>query len=148
MKITLITLILIFIGMQFIPVDRTNPEFDKSKEIFLPEHIKPLIKDACYDCHSYETKWPWYSSIAPMSYSVSKNVAHARQGLNFSIWEDYDDETKHKKMRELFRAVYAAMPLGDYIRFHAEADLTKEQRTLIRDWAKEIIDAKEMSASK
>jgi hypothetical protein len=142
MKIALISLVLILLGMQFIQVDRTNPEFDKSKEIVLPEHIKPLIQAACYDCHSYETKWPWYSAIAPMSYSVSKNVEHARQGLNFSLWEDYDDATKHDKMKEIFRAAYAAMPLRDYVRFHSEADLTTEQRAIIRTWAKEIIDNK------
>ncbi|MCK9337907.1 MAG: heme-binding domain-containing protein [Arcobacteraceae bacterium] len=142
MKITLIILVAILIGMQFIPAERVNPEFDKSKEIVLPEHIKPLIQNACYDCHSYETKWPWYSAIAPMSYSVSYNVTNARKGLNFSIWEDYDDETKHNKMKEIFRAAYAAMPLGDYIRFHSEADLSTEQRTTIRTWAKEIIDSK------
>jgi hypothetical protein len=148
MKITLFTLLAIFIIMQFIPVDKTNPQYDKSKEFVFPAHIEPMIKSACYDCHSYDTVWPWYSSIAPMSYSISKNVNHGRDALNFSIWEEYDDEKKHKKMKEIFRAVYASMPLGDYIKFHAEADLTKEQRAIIRTWAKEIIDAKETSASK
>lgn len=142
MKITFFTLVAILILMQFMPVDRTNPEFDPSKKMVLPENIESLFKDACYDCHSYETKWPWYSAIAPISYSVSYNVNNARRGLNFSTWEDYDDETKHKKMKEIFRAVYAAMPLRDYVRFHPEADLTKDQRAEIRAWAKEIIDNK------
>ncbi|MDY0365835.1 MAG: heme-binding domain-containing protein [Arcobacteraceae bacterium] len=148
MKGTLFVFIVIILAMQFIPAPKSNPTFDKNSEFVFPKEMEPLIKHACYDCHSYETKWPWYSYIAPMSYSVSKNVTNARAALNFSIWQEYDEDKQYEKIKEFFRTVYAPMPPRDYIRFHSEADLSVKEREMIRKWLKEIINNKEESVSK
>lgn len=134
MKRTLLIILLVFISMQFIQTEKTNKETAKNLEIEAPKHIMTMFKNACYDCHSNEVRWPWYSHIAPFSWIIHDHVENGRATLNFSEWENYTPKEKKKKLKEIFRTAYASMPLADYIKFHEEADLTREQRTQIRDW--------------
>jgi hypothetical protein len=134
MKRALLIIFSILIIMQFFQVDKENKEIDTTLEIKAPDNIMTMLKNACYDCHSNQTKWPWYSNIAPFSWAINTHVKYGRKSLNFSTWEEYSLEEKNKKMKEVFRTAYASMPLSSYIRFHEEADLTREQRTQIRDW--------------
>lgn len=134
MKNTLVIIFLTFVGLQFFQIDKNNPQTNKSLEIQAPKEVMDIFKKACYDCHSNKTIWPWYSNLAPMSWSMNSNVTNGRKWLNFSTWESYTQEEKEKKIKELFRAVYAAMPPDDYILFHSEAKLSKEERKLVRDW--------------
>ena len=73
MKKPLIVLFVIIVGIQFIPVERTNPPIQS--EISAPENVKVILKKACYDCHSNETNWAWYTKIAPASFLVAKEWA-------------------------------------------------------------------------
>ena len=134
MKYTLLIVLAIFIGMQFIQTDKTNEQTPKHLEIKAPENIKVMLKNACYDCHSDEVRWPWYSNIAPFSWIIDDHVNNGKMALNFSQWENYTEEEKKKQLKEIFRTAYASMPLAGYIRFHEEADLSREQRTMIRMW--------------
>ncbi|PLY07859.1 MAG: cytochrome C [Arcobacter sp.] len=134
MKKTLLIILAIFIVMQFKQTDKTNKLVAQNLEIKAPENITVMLKNACYDCHSNEVKWPWYSNIAPFSWIIDSHVSNGRKSLNFSEWEDYTEEEKKKKLKEIFRTAYASMPLAGYIKFHKEADLTREQRTMIRMW--------------
>ncbi|WP_321314288.1 heme-binding domain-containing protein [Halarcobacter sp.] len=134
MKTNIIILLIIFIAMQFITIDKTNEATPKELEMKMPENIYNLVKTACYDCHSNEVKWPWYSNIAPFSWAINTHVKDGRKALNFSEWENYPKEEKEKKIKEIFRTAYAAMPLRSYLWVHKEADLTMEQRKMIRDW--------------
>lgn len=134
MKRALLIIISILVFIQFFRIDKTNEQTSKDLEIKAPENIMVMLKNACYDCHSNETKWPWYSNIAPFSWAINTHVEDGRKALNFSIWENYTEEKKAEKMKEIFRTAYASMPLSSYIKFHKEADLTREQRTEIRDW--------------
>lgn len=134
MRNTLIIIFVIFIAMQFIRVEHINPNTNKALEFQAPNEIKAILKKSCYDCHSNEVKFPWYSDIAPISWMVSKNVTNARSLLNFSTWEDYTQEEKTKKLKEIFRTVYAAMPVPSYLLMHEEAEITKEERAMVREW--------------
>ena len=120
--------------MQFIQTDKTLPSVDKNLEIKANEEIMTIFKNACYDCHSNEVKWPWYSNIAPFSWVISNHVNEGRKALNFSTWENYSEEEKQKELKAIYRTVYGSMPLMSYIWLHKEGDLTKEQRQLVRDW--------------
>ncbi len=120
--------------MQFIQTDKTNPNVDKNKEIKANAEVMKIFKTACYDCHSNETIYPWYSKIAPFSWIVSNHINEGRKALNFSTWENYSDEEKKEHLKDIYRTVYASMPLQSYLWIHDDAILTKEQRTLIRDW--------------
>lgn len=134
MKRAVLIIFLVFISMQFIQTNKTTKQTDKSLEIQAPEHIMAMFKKACYDCHSNETKWPWYSNIAPFSWMISRNVNNGRKALNLSQWALYDEEKKKKKLKDIFRTAYASMPLEAYKKFHEQANLTKDERTQIRDW--------------
>ena len=132
-KIFLIIFILLII-IQFIPIDQTNITIDKHLEISTPKDIKHIFKQACYDCHSNQTVWPYYSKIAPFSWIISSHVNDGRKALNFSTWNTYTQEIKDKKKKAIFRKVYASMPLASYILLHEEANISKKQREFIRKW--------------
>jgi len=134
MKKTLYIILAIFVGLQFIPAKIDNPETDKNLEIKVTPEIMTVFKRSCYDCHSNEVVIPWYQSVAPASFFVKRHVDLGRKWLNFSTWEEYTEEQKDKKLKGIFRTVYAAMPLASYISLHKEAKLTKEEIKLIRDW--------------
>ncbi|MFK2823489.1 heme-binding domain-containing protein [Arcobacter sp. YIC-80] len=134
MKRTLLIFLIVFIVMQFIQTEQKNFPIDKSLEIQAPSEIMTMFKQSCYDCHSNNVNWPWYSKIAPFSWIISEHVNDGRKWLNFSEWEAYSQEEKNKKLKGIYRTVYAVMPLHSYLWLHEEADLTKEQRKQIRDW--------------
>ncbi len=134
MKRALLICFIIFIIMQFIQTNKINSQTDFKLEMKTPSEIKTIFKLACYDCHSNSTTWPWYSYIAPFSWIINSHVTNGRKALNFSIWETYNEKKKEEKMKAIFRTVYASMPLKSYIKAHEKANLTKEQRTLIRTW--------------
>ncbi|MGB6328340.1 MAG: heme-binding domain-containing protein [Halarcobacter sp.] len=134
MKKTLLIIVSIFLLAQLIQTEKINKPTPKELEIKAPEHIMTMLKKACYDCHSNKVRWPWYSNIAPFSWMIDSHVNDGRSALNFSEWENYTEKEKKKELKEIFRTAYISMPLKDYIIFHEEADLTREERTQIRDW--------------
>ena len=132
----LVVLIVIFAIFQFIPsYEKSNPKFDISKEIKVSKELKEIFRRSCYDCHSYETKWPWYADIAPMKWVVRRDVVEGRKALNFSIWEKYDKEKKEKLKKAIFRSVNLAMPLPQYLWLNPKAKLIDKDKKIVRDWA-------------
>lgn len=132
----LLLILAVVVVLQFIPVPRTNPVVNADKDLLNVTHpdkeVTELIKAACYDCHSYETVWPWYAYVAPVSWVVSGNVEGARDELNFSEWTDYDTEKMDHKLEECEEALTEGwMPEENYLRMHEEAILTDEQRNLL-----------------
>ncbi len=123
-----------FLLIQLIPYERSNPKSDPSLEIKAPPNVQAIFKRSCYDCHSNETRWPWYSAIAPAKWFVARDVQVGRRWLNFSEWERYDEKKKAKLKEMIFIAVGLAMPLGTYVKAHPEAALSKEERDAIREW--------------
>ena len=130
----LLAFLIIFALMQVIQTDKDNFPINKNKEIKAPTEIMTMLENSCYDCHSNQTNYPWYSYIAPFSWVISTHVNDGRRAVNYSNWEDYSSEEKKKKLEATYRTVYAVMPLSSYLWFHPEADLTKEQRKQIREW--------------
>ena len=81
-KKILIAVVVIFVVIQFIPVDRTNPPV--TEEIKAPENVLKILQTSCYDCHSNKTDWPWYSYVAPVSFFIVGDVSEGRHHLNFT----------------------------------------------------------------
>jgi hypothetical protein len=86
------------IFIQFITVDRTNPPV--TGEIEAPEKVMAILRTSCYDCHSNETKWPWYSYIAPASWLIADDVQVGRGHMNFSEWSGYNTKQRNHKRKE------------------------------------------------
>jgi hypothetical protein len=120
-RIVINILILIFVVIQFIPVDRTNPPV-KNEPLWDSQKTKEYAVRACYDCHSNKTKWPFYSYIAPLSWFIADHVKGGREDLNFSEFNPEDakdvvDVVKHD-----------IMPLSSYVIFHPDANLSDKER--------------------
>lgn len=131
MKKALIALIVLLIGIQFIPVEQTNPPV--TSEISVPENVKVILKKACYDCHSNETNWAWYTKVAPMSFLAAKDVKDGRRHLNFSEW-DGNNESKYKE--EIWEEIREEqMPPWQYKIMHGDSKLSQEEKNIIRNWA-------------
>lgn len=97
--------------------------------------VEILLKGICYDCHSYQSKYPWYSNFAPLSWWIDDHIEEGREHLNFSIWGNYSAEKKEHKAEECVEEVgEGEMPLTSYQIAHADARLTDEERKLLTDW--------------
>ncbi|MCT7620748.1 heme-binding domain-containing protein [Aliarcobacter butzleri] len=134
MKRFLLILLGLFLVIQLIPTSKKNEVVDKSLEITAEEGIMDILRTACYDCHSNETVYPWYSYIAPFSWTISKHVKEGKKALNFSIWETYTEKEKEEHLKDIYRTIYAAMPLQPYLLIHTKANISSEDRKVIRDW--------------
>ena len=101
-----------------------------------PLKIAAMLHSACYDCHSYKTKWPWYSRIAPASWLVTSDVNHGRERLNFSEWPRDFPERAAKRWEDVSEELdYNEMPPAKYTLLHPEARLSAEQRKQLSQWA-------------
>ena len=109
-------------------VARTNPPVTTTIEWDSPE-TEALVRRACFDCHSNETNWPWYSYVAPVSWRVYNHVYNGRRHFNFS---EYPLGTKEPE--EAIEVIQKGeMPLSDYLILHSEAKLTlMEKAELIK----------------
>lgn len=132
---------IVFLGLQFIRPAKTNPATDASRDLLaqveVPAEVAAVVKRACYDCHSNETRWPWYSQIAPVSWFVVDHVNHGRRHLNFSEWAQYPgkDQTRiFSEIRDTVRDGF--MPLPSYTLVHKDAMLSDADKKLLGDWAK------------
>jgi hypothetical protein len=133
LKIIAALLIVAFVGIQFTYIERSNPPI--TGEIDAPAQVKELLRRSCYDCHSNESVWPWYSYIAPASWLVADDVTEGRAELNFSEWNGYDDKKKQKKIKETWEEVNEGeMPQWYYILMHPEARLSDADKKTLRDW--------------
>ncbi|HUK41911.1 MAG TPA: heme-binding domain-containing protein [Candidatus Acidoferrales bacterium] len=123
-------------ALQFVPVTRVNPT--ERSEAALPPEVQGLLQRACFDCHSNETRWPWYSYIAPVSFLIAHDVRDGRRELNFSLWNQYNDRRKARKFKEIVEQVEKKkMPQWYYVLVHPEAKLSDAEREIIMNWAKQ-----------
>jgi len=125
---------------QAIRIDRTNP--DVLSDLTAAPGVKPILQRACYNCHSNETVWPWYSGVAPVSWLVGSDVKEGREHMNFSEWGTYDSGTQSHKLRGISEEVKSGdMPPWYYKLIHGEARLTASERDQILAWTEEAIKA-------
>ncbi len=138
MKKLLITLTLVFIGIQFIPMNvPADLPVKDGDPLTAPEEIQAILKRSCFDCHSSHTKFPWYSSVAPVSWFTKYHVKEGREHMNFSTWNSYSDEKKLKYLQKIPKAIKSKMPLPSYLIIHKEAKLSDADKKAITDWATE-----------
>jgi hypothetical protein len=130
-------IVALFILIQLVPYGRqhTNPPVVKEPNWGSPQ-ARQIAQRACFDCHSNETVWPWYTNIAPVSWLIQNHVEEGRRILNFSDWtgqiqrrgRTQDALTEIKKTM-----LEGEMPMGQYVMIHPEAKLTTEEmNTLIQ----------------
>jgi mono/diheme cytochrome c family protein len=120
---------LVLFGLiQLIPINHDNPPATKEPNWSSPE-ARALIKDNCFQCHSNETDWPWYSYIAPASWLVKFDVVRGRREFNFSEWDKNPAELD-EMVREVQRG---SMPPLQYTLFHPSARLDAQHKQALID---------------
>lgn len=127
----------VFLPLQLAQPARTNPPVkdDFLKATGAPPEVAGLFRAACYDCHSDETRWPWYSHVAPVSWLVASDVNRGRRHVNFSEWPVTNAELARKKVEEMGDEIDDGdMPLKKYTLIHKDARLTDEQRDELTSW--------------
>ena len=120
-----------------------NPRtVDQSKrEIFPGVEVSPEVRQIlvtkCADCHSNATRWPVYSRFAPASWLVERDIMEAREHMNFSLWQDYDKDTRLGLLAKAAVEIRGSdMPPKQYTLMHPDARFTDAERTLIINWTK------------
>ena len=132
-KVIFVLLLIAFIGIQFIEVERANPPV--TADLNAPPEVKIILKNSCYDCHSNETKWPWYSKVAPVSWVISDDVIEGRKHLNFSEWEKLYSEKRTKLKKEIWDEINQdEMPLDIYTYLHPDSKLDMIRKNIIKKW--------------
>lgn len=127
-------LALLSIGIQFVPVERTNPPVEL--DLPAPAAVKAILKASCYDCHSNETVWPWYSKVAPMSWLVASDTSEGRERLNFSTWNQYIPEQQAENVSQAMRRIKkGSMPPWFYTIKHTDGKITPEKLAILEAWA-------------
>jgi len=126
-----------------IKVPPTPAHIDPKDEIKAPKEIMGMLRKSCYDCHSYQTKMPWYGHIAPISWEVKSHIKFGREAVNFQEWNKYDDAKKQKIYKGIVKTINFRMPMPMYLMKHKDARLTKEQRDTIKEWAKSHVKEEE-----
>lgn len=144
-KITLwFFLILVFV-IQLIPYQLPESIEINSDDLIrtgdLPENISKIIRTSCYDCHSNETNYPWYSYVAPVKWLVAKDTRHGREDLNFSNWNSLKAKDKIKILQEISEEIESeAMPMPIYTLMHSKAKMDKEKRDELITWTEQMTD--------
>jgi len=137
LTIVLVMLAIAFIGLQFLRPERINPPVVAANVLVAPRNIEPILRRSCYDCHSNETRWPWYSNIVPFSWRVVQDVREGREELSFSEWNTYDKWDRARLLEKICEQVEKGkMPLKPYVVMHPSADLTMEDRRALCVWAR------------
>jgi hypothetical protein len=128
-RIVAVVAVFAFVAIQLVPYghDHTNPKVTKDAP-WPTEQAAAIARASCYDCHSNETKWPWYTNLAPASFYTVHDVKEGRDHLNFSEWD-----TPQRAARDLEEVIReGSMPPREYTILHRGASLSAaEKKTLL-----------------
>ncbi len=145
-KKILIAVIVLFILIQFIPTDKNAGSDATSNDIATVYPMDPELKDmfqkACYDCHSNQTKYPWYSRVQPVGWWLQNHIKEGKAELNFHEFGTYTIARKYKKLEETIKEVKDGyMPMPSYLWMHPEARLTAQEKEKINIWCQALRDS-------
>ena len=122
------------LAAQLIPVERSNPPIET--EVPVSPEVAAVLRRSCFDCHSNETVWPWYSRVAPVSWLLRHDVGEGREYVNYSVWNRMPPEKQAEMPHESWEHVEEGdMPPWYYLLMHDQARLSEGDRELLRGWA-------------
>ena len=128
----------IFIVLQFFQPELNQSGLGENNILAkekIPEKIGTMLKHSCFDCHSNQTRYPWYDRIAPASWLVANHVREGKKQLNFSDWGSKDLSDKLAILGQIQEEVKSgSMPLPSYTLIHRDAKLSKEQVDELVKW--------------
>lgn len=135
-----LSLLAIFLILQFFRPERntgsTTLPTDITAVATVPPDVQQVLARSCYDCHSNNTKYPWYMEIQPVAWYLADHIKEGRRELNFNEFGSYKTKKQLHKLQEIAKEVKKGdMPLSSYTLIHRDAGLSEAERALIIGWA-------------
>lgn len=136
----LLSLVILLIVIQLIRpgrnVVRQDSINDITRVINVPDSVHSILKRSCYDCHSNNTRYPWYSNIQPVGWILARHIKDGKKELNFDEYANYPQRLQSSKLTEIAEAIREGiMPLPSYRIMHKEARLPEQQKAALIKWA-------------
>lgn len=144
LKRAALLLLVALIGVQFYRPQKNVSSQTPGPEDFLVKHAAPdevrrLVSVACYDCHSNNTRYPWYAEIQPLGWWLAKHVDEGRDGLDFSSLGEAPAKKQAKRIDAMIDVITdRSMPLPSYTWIHRDAILDARQIKLLNDWLGQV----------
>lgn len=142
----LTVIVIVFVAIQFFRPDRNIASQASSSDISgvfnMPDSVKVILQNACYDCHSDNTRYPWYINIQPAGWWMAGHISDAKGDLNFSEFGGYDQRRQISKLEGIAAVVEEdIMPLRSYKMMHKSARLSSDEKNLLINWAQKSADS-------
>lgn len=142
LRLILGILVLTLLVIQFFPtmenIQNEVPSTDLIQHRTAPSQVATLVHNACYDCHSNNTQYPWYDKIQPFAWILESHIIDAKRKLNFNEFETYDRDKQKKKFLSMRNLIQEnKMPLSSYKMMHSESRLSSEEKKMVIDWIEE-----------
>ncbi len=144
-KIAVLVLIAGLIGIQFFPASLNQNTIilstDFTKTFIVPDNIQILLKKSCYDCHSNNTIYPWYSKVQPFAWLMERHIKEGKEELNFSDFGGYSKRRQKSKLKSIISQIKDdEMPLTSYTLIHRDAILSENDKEILKEWFTTIRD--------
>jgi hypothetical protein len=144
-KKILIGVAVLAVAVQVFRPSRDNPVAEPAlaaaSHLRIPPRVAAILRTSCFDCHSNETQWPWYSNVAPASWLLARDVSQGRRHLNFSEWGRYPQSRQVSLLGNIAEEVSGeGMPYPPYLILHSDARLSKATRDTLVAWANDEQD--------
>ena len=127
-KLSLWVVFIVLVGIQFIPVQPNETEPVTTADFI--EYYQPpiaignIIRSSCYDCHSNQTKYPWYSNVQPIGWLLQNHISEGKSELNLSEFGNQSNRMKRTKLKSIITQINDdEMPMSSYLLLHSEAKL-------------------------
>jgi hypothetical protein len=145
-KIITLILLVVFVGIQFIPTELNQSDTTPIKDFMLvndvPSNIKSKLQVSCYDCHSNNTNYPWYGKIQPGAWFMENHIQEGKSELNFNEWANYSDRRKKSKLKSIISQIKNdKMPIFSYTLIHRNAKLSEKEKITITEWLLKLRDS-------
>jgi len=146
MRRVIIVLVVLFVLLQLVPLDRDNPP--AAGPIEATSDVRRVLETSCFDCHSHATDWPWYAWVAPVSFLVVHDVEEAREHLNFSTWSAYDDDERRELAEDILEETREGeMPLAMYTLMHPGTKLSADDQAVLDRYFGAIAEGTDAAAA-
>lgn len=138
-------ILILLIGAQLVPANRTNPPSRPDASLLAQKSMSPsvraILERSCRDCHSNDTRWPWYSHVAPVSWFLLHHINGGRDRMNYSEWTSYDSDDQDKFLGDMCTLTRKGrMPLPSYLWVHRDARLSDADIKTLCAWSDKMRD--------
>ena len=134
-----VLVVAIVLVIQVIPVERNvstvppGQSFEKTEKV--PANVAAILKVSCYDCHSNNTRYPWYSVLQPGAWFMAQHIKKGKEELNFDEFNNYSKRRKKAKIKSIISQIEKdEMPLKSYRMMHGNARLSADEKKELLDF--------------